>query len=72
MLVGRQAGKVARIMQSMSVKIFTPAHPPPKVRNMSRAMPDPIPEQWVEAGQVDRSYASWESGPAGTEPAPVA
>ncbi|MFP3515746.1 uracil-DNA glycosylase [Pseudomonas sp. SIMBA_077] len=49
-LVGRQAGKAAKFMQSMNVKIFTSAHPSPKVRNMNRAMWDLIPRQWAEAG----------------------
>jgi hypothetical protein len=51
-LVGRQAGKAAKFMQSMNVKIFASAHPSPKVRNMNRAMWDLIPGQWAEAGPV--------------------
>lgn len=50
-LVGRQAGRAAKLMQAMNVKIFMSAHPSPKVRNMNRAMWDLIPEQWAEAGR---------------------
>ncbi|WP_256344080.1 uracil-DNA glycosylase [Pseudomonas costantinii] len=50
-LVGRQAGKAATFMQSMNLKVFTSAHPSPKVRNMNRTMWDLIPIQWAEAGR---------------------
>lgn len=48
-LVGRQAGKAEKFMQSMNVNIATSAHPSPKVRSMNRAMWDRIPIQWAEA-----------------------
>ncbi|MGU9804017.1 UNVERIFIED_CONTAM: uracil-DNA glycosylase [Pseudomonas sp. CM11] len=51
-LVGRQAGRAAKFMQSMDVKIFTSAHPSPKVRNMNRAMWELIPGIWAEASRV--------------------
>jgi hypothetical protein len=51
-LVRRQAEKAAKFMQSMNVKIFTSAHPSPKVRNMNRAMWDLIPRKWAEASRV--------------------
>jgi hypothetical protein len=51
-LVGRQAGKAAKFMQSMHVEIFPSAHPSPKVRSMNRAMWDLIPRQWAEAART--------------------
>ncbi|WP_447767387.1 uracil-DNA glycosylase [Pseudomonas kilonensis] len=51
-LVGRQAGKAAKLMQSMNVNIFTSAHPSPKVRSMNRAMWELIPGIWAEASRV--------------------
>ncbi|SDB63663.1 uracil-DNA glycosylase [Pseudomonas sp. NFACC13-1] len=51
-LVGRQAAKAAKFMQSMNVKIFTSGHPSPKVRNMNREMWDLIPGIWEEASRV--------------------
>lgn len=51
-LVGRQAGKAAKFMQSMNLRIFPSAHPSPKVRSMNRAMWDLIPRQWAEAART--------------------
>lgn len=48
-LVGRKAGKAEKLMQSLDLKIFTSAHPSPKVRSISRAMWDRISKQWAEA-----------------------
>ncbi|NWD78013.1 uracil-DNA glycosylase [Pseudomonas gingeri] len=50
-LVGRQAGRAERLMQSINVKIFASAHPSPKVRNMNRALWDLIPGYWAEAAR---------------------
>ncbi|WP_017232924.1 uracil-DNA glycosylase [Pandoraea sp. B-6] len=54
-LVGRKAGKAEKLMQSLDLRIFTSAHPSPKVRSTNRAMWDRIPEQWAAAayGQSD-------------------
>ncbi|MNF52978.1 Uracil DNA glycosylase superfamily protein [compost metagenome] len=51
-LVGRQAEKASKLMQSMNVKIFKSAHPSPKVRNMNRAVWDEIPGKWAEASRA--------------------
>ncbi|MGR2721932.1 uracil-DNA glycosylase [Chromobacterium sp. W521] len=48
-LVGKKAGKAQRLMRDMDLKIFTSAHPSPKVRATNRDMWDLIPKQWAEA-----------------------
>jgi hypothetical protein len=59
-LVGGEAGKAARLMQTMNVKIFTSAHPSTRVKNKYRAMWELIPKQWAEAGrsQTENSLAT--------------
>ncbi|MDH6149337.1 MULTISPECIES: uracil-DNA glycosylase [Paraburkholderia] len=49
-LVGRKAGNAEEFMQSLGFKVFTSAHPSPKVKSINRAMWDLIPKQWAEAG----------------------
>ncbi|WP_321891996.1 uracil-DNA glycosylase [Paraburkholderia tropica] len=50
-LVGRKAGKAEAFMRSMGLRVFTSAHPSPKVRSINRAMWERIPKQWAEAGK---------------------
>jgi hypothetical protein len=49
-LVGRKAGRAEEFMRSLRLKVFTSAHPSPKVRSINRAMWDLIPKQWAAAG----------------------
>lgn len=50
-LVGRKAGSAEALMRSLGLRVFTSAHPSPKVRSINRAMWDLIPKQWAEAGE---------------------
>ncbi|WP_158592241.1 uracil-DNA glycosylase [Noviherbaspirillum sedimenti] len=48
-LVGGKAGRAQKLLEGMNLRIFTSAHPSPKVRSIKRAMWDLIPRQWEEA-----------------------
>jgi len=54
-LVGRKAGNAEALMRSLGLRVFTSAHPSPKVRSINRPMWDLIPKQWAEAAKPDYS-----------------
>ncbi|MFM0417433.1 uracil-DNA glycosylase [Paraburkholderia aromaticivorans] len=54
-LVGRKAGRAQKLLEGMNLRIFTSAHPSPKVRSINRPMWDLIPRQWAQAGSYSHT-----------------
>ncbi|WP_244207667.1 hypothetical protein [Paraburkholderia fungorum] len=54
-LVGRKAGRAQKLLEGMNLRIFTSAHPSPKVRSINRPMWDLIPRQWAQAGSYSHA-----------------
>ncbi|MGF6637026.1 uracil-DNA glycosylase [Paraburkholderia sp. MM6662-R1] len=52
-LVGRKANNAEVFVKSLGLRVFTSAHPSPKVRSINRPMWDLIPEQWAAAAKSD-------------------
>jgi len=51
-LVGRKAERVRPLLKSMNLRVFSSAHPSPKVRSINPHLWKSIGEQWKEAGQT--------------------
>lgn len=51
-LVGAKAQQASPFLQATTLRLFTSAHPSPKVRAINRDLWDKIPKQWAEAARV--------------------
>ncbi|MCY1304473.1 hypothetical protein D9M70_542310 [compost metagenome] len=51
-LVGGKAQRALPLIQAMNLRVFTSAHPGPKVRSINPHLWKAIPEQWKQAGLV--------------------